>query len=83
MLRIGCRIIGAKECQLLLSVHVVHLLMRECHGILRSVITDGQDEHRHTKRHRRSPPHFVRASARVKATLRRYAALTRASRSPE
>ena len=48
--RFGCRIIGANECQQLLSVHVMHLLMRECHGILRSVIADGQDEHRYTKR---------------------------------
>jgi hypothetical protein len=80
VLRIGCRIIGANECQLLLSVHVMHLLMRECHGILRSVIADGQDEHRYTKRPRRSLPHFVGSSARVKATLRRCAALTRPSR---
>ena len=36
MLRMGCRIIGANECRLLLSVHPMHLLMRECHGILRT-----------------------------------------------
>jgi hypothetical protein len=32
-----------------LSVHVMHLLMRGCHGILRSVIAGGQDVHRDTK----------------------------------
>jgi hypothetical protein len=83
VLRIGCRIIGANECHRLLSVHVMHLLMRECHGIRRSVIADGQDEQRYTNRPRRSLPHCLGASARVKATLRRCAALTRASRSPE
>jgi hypothetical protein len=36
VLQIGCRIIGANECRLLLSVHPMHLLMRECHGILRT-----------------------------------------------
>ena len=58
-------------------------LMRACHGRVRSVIADGLDVHGYTHRLRRSLPHCVGASARVKATLRRSAALTRASRSPE
>jgi hypothetical protein len=53
-----CSIIGANECQLLLSVHVMHLLMGECHGILRSDNAAGQDEHLYAKQPRRFPASF-------------------------